>query len=269
MARYAFIGAGNMAQAIMGGLLREVEASAITFYNRNEARREALAERLGCLAAENNAHAYSAAEIVILAVKPQQLDAVAAELRAAGALAAKPLVISILAGTELAKLQALLESDRIVRAMPNVAARVGASMTVLAAGEAVSEADRAAAAWIFEQVGQALWLSEPGLDQASAVNGCGPAFFFMAMEACADALVALGIPRPDAYTLTAQTMVGSGLLQLADGAHPGLLKDRVTSPAGTTIAGVLALEANGLRHAFAEAVTASYRRTLALSEEKH
>lgn len=268
MYSFGFLGAGHMAEALMSGMVQTVDPSRITFYNRTEARRHSLAERFGCSASANNAEVFQQSDVVILAIKPQQLKAVASELEEKKALSAKPLIISILAGVTVDSLSKLFNSERICRAMPNLAAQVGAGMTVLSAGSGLLDGDQTRAEAIFNAVGKTLWLSETGLDQASAVNGCGPAFFFMAMEACADALVALGIPRQDAYTLTSQTMLGAAQLQLTNNEHPAVLKDRVTSPAGTTIAGVLALEEAGLRDAFAKAVTASYQRTKALSEGK-
>lgn len=272
MRTLGFIGAGNMAETIMAGLTEHSasrkENFSLIFYNRNSDRRSYISETYGLLPASDNAALYEQADVVLLAVKPQQFSQVVETLRQFDVLKKRPLVISIMAGVTLEKLAGDLENDRLIRVMPNVAAQVKASMSAIACGEGATEADAALAEDIFSSIGGTFLVSEAQLDAASAVNGCGPAFFFQIIEACADALVALGIPRAMAYEISAQTMAGSAALVLESKEHPAVLKDKVTSPGGTTIAGSIALERCGVRAGMMAAIEASYEKNKALSERK-
>ncbi len=272
MRTIGFIGAGNMAETIIAGL-KEREGTAkesfsLTFYNRNEERRQYMSDTYGITAASNNAALYEQADVVVLAVKPQQFSQVVETLRQFDVLKKKPLIISIMAGVPLAYLADVLENDRLIRVMPNVAAQVKASMSAIACSDATTDEDAALAEAVFASIGGTFLVSEAQLDAASAVNGCGPAFFFQIIEACADALVDLGIPRAMAYEISAQTMAGSAALVLKSNEHPAVLKDKVTSPGGTTIAGTIAMEQYGVRAGIMAAIEASYEKNKALSERK-
>lgn len=252
-----------MAQAMMPAIKASDLDCTLAFSQRNQGHGHAFAERLGVQFIPSNSDLYAQMDVVVLAVKPQQLGNLDLPL-APGQEA--PLVLSLLAGTSLKQLSGVLGHDRLVRLMPNVAAFVAGSMTVMAPGPGASQEDVDLAKSILDTFGRTVTLDEEGLDKAGALNGCGPAFFFQIMEACADALVALGIPRAISYEIAAQTMKGSADLVLAEQTHPAILKDKVTSPGGTTIAGVCALEKAGVRNGLIEAVLASYARTKEMSQ---
>ncbi|MFP5520835.1 pyrroline-5-carboxylate reductase [Peptococcus simiae] len=263
MKNIGFIGCGAMAQAMMPAIKTSGLDCTLAFSQRNRDHGRAFADRLGVRFVPNNSNLYGQVDVVVLAVKPQQL----ADLDLALAPGQEtPLVLSLLAGTPLGQLRQALGHDRLIRVMPNVAASVAASMTVMAAGPGLSQEDIDLAKRILDTIGRTVILDEEGLDKAGALNGCGPAFFFQIMEACADALVALGIPRAISYEIAAQTMKGSADLALADQTHPAVLKDKVTSPGGTTIAGVCAMEKAGVRSGLIEAILASYGRTKEMSQ---
>lgn len=272
MRTIGFIGAGNMAETIIAGLKEREgmakETFSLTFYNRNEKRRQYVNDTYGINAASDNASLYEQADVVVLGVKPQQFSQVVETLQQSGVLKKKPLVISIMAGVPIAYIADELDNERVIRVMPNVAAQVKASMSAIACGEAITDEDAAFAESIFNSIGRTFLVSEEQLDAASAVNGCAPAFIFQIIEACADALVALGIPRAMAYEISAQTMKGSASLVLESNEHPAVLKDKVTSPGGTTIAGVIAMEHYGVRAGIMAAIEASYEKNKALSERK-
>ncbi len=252
-----------MAQAMIKAVLSDGADYAIAFSQRNESHGRAFAEEWGLTFMPDNAALYETSDAVVLAVKPQQLEAVAADLRSSQA---NPLVLSILAGTPLARLAELVGHDRLIRVMPNVAASVGASMSIMAPNPGLDDGDIKWAEGFLATIGRTVILDEASLDKAGTVNGCGPAFFFQILEACSDALVALGIPRAVSYEIAAQTMKGSAELALQDGAHPACLKDKVTSPGGTTIAGICAMEKAGVRSGLIDAVMASYAQTLKISQ---
>ncbi len=269
MLRLGFIGAGNMAETIISGLRSKApDAWQMSFYDPSVERGEYLTQTYGIERVDKSFKVYTQSDVVVLAAKPQQLDQVAGMLAEEKALDAHPLVISILAGTPLSALERVFGHDRVVRVMPNLAAQVAAAMSVLTPGDGVGEKDLNLAVEIFRTLGEAVVLSEDGLDNASAVNGCAPAFFFQMIEAASDALVMLGIGRKDAIRLSAQTMLGAAKLVLETGEHPAVLKDKVTSPAGTTIAGVLALEEMGGRTALQAAILASCEKNNQVKEER-
>jgi pyrroline-5-carboxylate reductase len=266
--KLAFLGTGNMAEALLKGLLRKGTAAPgeIVCAEPRAERREEIARQYGVKVTADNREAVAAAELVLLSVKPQIVDAVLAGI--APAVGPGHLVISIAAGVPLAALAARLPGGtRIVRTMPNTPALVGEGATALTRGPNATEADLTLARTLFEAVGLAVVVDEPLLDAVTGLSGSGPAYVFLAIEALADGGVKAGLPRSTALTLAAQTVLGSARLVLESGAHPGQLKDQVTSPAGTTIAGVQALEARGYRAALMEAVEASARRSRELGEK--
>lgn len=253
--RIGLIGGGNMALALVRGLLSSgrVPASAIRASDPSEARRKLFADTYAVETSADNASVAGWANLVVLAVKPQLIDTAIRSL--ASALSPAALVVSIAAGVPIAGLEALLPSGtRVVRAMPNTAAMALAGATALAAGSQATPADLEAARGLFEAVGSAVVVDEPLLDAVTGLSGSGPAYVMLVIEALADGGVKMGLPRDVALALAAQTVHGSAKLLLETKEHPARLKDMVTSPGGTTIAGLHALESGGLRPALIDAV---------------
>ena len=261
-----FVGAGNMAEAMIRGLLRgqvftpkQVTASA----PREERRRE-LAEKYGIHATGDNRQA-ARQSIVVLSVKPQILSRVLDEI--AGTVSAESLVISIAAGVPVAVIQSKLRPEtRVVRAMPNTPALVDAGATAIARGEHARESDLEDAKRIFDAVGVTVVLDESLLDAVTGLSGSGPAYVFLILEALSDAGVKVGLSRRTAQLLAAQTLLGSAKLLIETNEHPGRLKDMVTSPGGTAITGLHTLEHGGLRTTLMNAVEAATRRSRELGE---
>jgi pyrroline-5-carboxylate reductase len=234
---------------------------------------DASAQRLAAahpgLAVGTDAAAAWRADALLLAVKPQQLAALAAtapapppatEAATEGS-TQPPLLISVLAGVTLGRLQALFPGRRIVRAVPNTPCLVGAGLCGLAWGEGVSEAQRRWVQQLFAQVAEVVELPEPQLDAFLALTSSGPAFVALVSEAMADGAVAAGLPRALAQHLAHRTLAGTAALLHEQDLHPGQLKDMVSSPGGTTIAGLRRLEAGGVRSALLEAVLAAAERS--------
>lgn len=263
------VGLGRMARALLLPLLDSglLERSAVQAAVASEASARRLGDELGIQVSTDAAQAW-AAPVVLLAVKPQQIEAVA-PAAAASLLAApaggEPLLISVLAGVTLARLQALFPGRACVRAVPNTPALVRAGLTGLSWGEGVDEARREQVRRLFAQVGEVLDLPEPQLDPFLALTSSGPAFLALVAESMADGAVAGGLPRPLAMHLAHRTMAGTAALLQGQELHPGQLKDMVTSPAGTTAAGLRQLERAGLRSALIEAVLAAAERSRQLA----
>lgn len=264
--RIGFVGAGAMAEALTGGLRAAgVDAGRLRLADPDPERRRAVAERLGVAVGDDNAALVEASDVVVLAVKPGVVPSVLAAL-AEGPDPARPLWISIAAGVRLSRLLAGLGTRaRIVRAMPNTPALVGSGATALCGNAAVTAEDTARAQALFESVG-ICWAApnEGMLDAVTGLSGSGPAYVFVFLEALGDAGVRMGLPRDAAYRLAFHTVLGAARLAIEDGRHPAALKDQVTSPGGTTIAGLERLEAGGLRAAVYEAVAAATRRSVEL-----
>jgi len=263
--RIGFLGAGAMGEALAGGLVAAgVPAARVQAADPEPARRAALAQALAIAAGDDNGALVRGSDVVVLALKPGLVAGVLGALRKElGGELARPLWVSIAAGVSLAKLAKELPAGaRVVRAMPNTPALVRAGATAYAANAAATAADRAVAQALFESVGFA-WEApdEALLDAVTGLSGSGPAYVFVFLEALADAGVRAGLPRDAAHRLACQTVLGAARLALETGLHPGQLKDRVTSPGGTTIAGLARLEAGGLRAAVLDAVEAATRRS--------
>lgn len=266
-----FIGLGNMATAIIGGLLREgtvvgAGEEAITAANiigsaKTEATRRAKAEQFGIAVTADNREVVERADVVVLAVKPQFFPEVIEEVRD---VIGDKLVISIAAGLTLERIADLFERDaatmRLVRCMPNTPALVNAGCTAVCLGAGATEADRATCLSLMSSFGRAVVIPERLMDAASAVSGSSPAFVFMFIESLADGAVAAGMPRAQAYEFAAAAVAGSAQLVLETGRHPGDLKDMVCSPGGTTIQGVKALEEGSFRASVMNAVDACVRK---------
>jgi pyrroline-5-carboxylate reductase len=215
-----------------------------------------LAQTYQVAVTDANPAAAIATEVLLLAIKPQVFPQVAAELSGATAL-----VISILAGTPLNQLEAAFPRQAVIRAMPNTPAAVGAGMTAIALGQQVTPQQIETAKRILETVGEVVEVPESAMDAVTGLSGSGPGYVALMIEALADGGVAAGLPRAVALKLALQTVRGTAQLLQESGMHPGELKDRVTSPGGTTIAGIAELEKSGVRSAFIEAVKAAYGRS--------
>ncbi|MCA9623267.1 MAG: pyrroline-5-carboxylate reductase [Myxococcales bacterium] len=259
--RIAFVGGGNMAEALLAGLLEAgVAPERICASDPSASRRDHLAARHGVAVSASNAAAVAGATLVVLAVKPSVVVPACREI--AAAVASEALVLSIAAGVPTATIEAELpEGARVVRAMPNTPALVQAGATAVAPGHAAGDADLALAEAVFGAVGLTVRVPESGLDAVTGLSGSGPAYVMLMIEALADGGVKAGLPRDVAQALATQTVLGSAELQRQTGEHPAVLKDRVTSPGGTTIAGLAVLEAAGLRGALLEAVVAAAERS--------
>jgi pyrroline-5-carboxylate reductase len=213
-----------------------------------------------------NAEVARQSDVVVLAVKPQILDQVLRGL--SPEISREKLVVSVAAGVPIAAIERRLHPPmRVVRAMPNTPATVGAGATAIAMGEHATDDDLRVAKAIFDSVGITVVLEESQLDAVTGLSGSGPAYLFLIIEALADAGVKVGLSRRASLQLAAQTVLGSAKLLIESGQHPGLLKDHVTSPGGTAIAGLHTLEAGGLRNVLMNAVEAATRRSKELGEE--
>lgn len=263
----ALIGAGQMAEALIGGFLESglLTSSRLRATDPSDERRELVGRRYGIRLGVDNREAAGWADVVILAVKPQTLPTVVDEL--AAALAGK-LVISIAAGVPLRQIAERLKCEaRLVRVMPNAPALLRAGVSALAAGPTVSEEDAHLARRLLEAVGRVVVVSEPLMDAVTGLSGSGPAYAFLMIEALADGGVKMGLPREVAVTLAAQTLAGAAKMWIETGEHPGKLKDRVASPGGTTIAGLHELEKGGFRSVLMNAVEAATERSKTLGRQ--
>jgi pyrroline-5-carboxylate reductase len=266
-----FIGGGAMAEALAGGLIAAgVAPSDILVADVAAARREHLAEALGVRTAEANAEVVKRSQIAVLAVKPDVVGPVLEDLRQAEtADLDAPLWVSIAAGTPIARLDAQLpEGARVVRAMPNTPALVRAGATAICGNASATRDDLAAARALFDSVGFT-WEapSEDLLDPVTGLSGSGPAYVFAFLEALADAGEQVGLPEHAAARLAAQTVYGAAKLALDSDRTPAELREQVSSPGGTTLAGLARLEAAGFRAAIRDAVAAATRRAGELGRE--
>ncbi len=265
----SIIGPGIMGEAIVAGLLRNQlrQANLVTAAGPLAERNRKLKTTYGIHVTTDNIKAVRQAEAVILAVKPQQLDAVFNVL--AGKLHPDPLVISIIAGASIAKIQAGLQHQAVVRSMPNAAARIGESITVWCASNAVTADQFQLAREVLRAIGQEIFVEdEKYLDMSTAVSGTGPAYAFLFMEAMIDAGVHLGFPRRISEELVVQTLKGAVAYYLEKHEHPAALRNDITSPAGTSAAALYYLEKAGFRTAISRAVWAAYERSRELGAGK-
>ncbi|HEY0143507.1 MAG TPA: pyrroline-5-carboxylate reductase [Thermoanaerobaculia bacterium] len=260
-----FLGAGNMAEAMIRGLLRGTFApEQISASGPREERMRELREAYGINATTDN-KVPASADIVMLSVKPQILRRALDEV--ADTISPDALVISIAAGVPVGAIQARLKSGtRVVRAMPNTPALVDAAATAIAGGEHARESDLEDAKRIFDAVGLTVILEESQLDAVTGLSGSGPAYVFLILEALSDAGVKVGLSRRTSQLLAAQTLLGSAKLLLETNEHPGRLKDMVTSPGGTAITGLHTLENGGVRTTLMNAVEAATRRSRELGD---
>ncbi|HYA16285.1 MAG TPA: pyrroline-5-carboxylate reductase [Bryobacteraceae bacterium] len=263
------IGAGVMGRTLMKGLLNAglVEQPQLWAGEKSRATCEKVAHDLG-VAAWHDYHArLPEAAILLVCCKPAQIDEVAAYLRESG-LQPDTLLISILAGVTTARLQTLIDNPW-VRSLPNTPSIIGEGMTVICPGATATHDHLAAAERIFKAVGRCEAVEEKLLNAITALSGCGPAYMYMILEALSDAGVRLGVKRDLALQIAAQTMLGSAKMVLETGRHPAALKDDVTTPGGSTIAGLLALEDGKLRSVVARAVEEAARTVDLLGRSPH
>jgi pyrroline-5-carboxylate reductase len=264
--KLGFIGAGNMAEAIIQGLIATGAAAPgdILASARRKERMDELAKKHGLRVADNLTVARES-DVVVLSVKPQIMDKVLREL--GEVITPDKLVISVAAGVPIEAIERRLKGPaRIVRTMPNTPALVGAGATALARGEHATDDDLSVAERIFRSVGTTVVLDEYQLDAVTGLSGSGPAYVFLIIEALSDAGVKVGLSRYNAQALAAQTVLGAAKLLIDTGEHPGMLKDKVTSPGGTAIAGLHTLEAGGLRTTLINAVEAATHRSAELGQ---
>jgi pyrroline-5-carboxylate reductase len=265
--RIGFIGGGNMAEALLKGLLSGTfPAGQLLVAEPDDTRRRLLESRYGIQVVTENLAVIKACELVVLAVKPQVAEEVLTGI--AAAFSSEKLLISILAGVSTAVLESYFDgSPRIVRAMPNTPALVGAGATALCAGQYTEIDDILTARHLFESTGTVHVVSEAQMDAVTGLSGSGPAYVYTMIEALADGGVQEGLPRDTALALAVQTLLGAARLVKESGEHPAVLRDRVCSPGGTTIAGVKALEEGGLRATLMEAVSRASRRSRELGSK--
>jgi pyrroline-5-carboxylate reductase len=256
-----FLGAGNMAEALIRGLLASEALPAAKLWAcdvRAERLRE-LHQSHGIHTTTDAAAMLRSCDVVVLSVKPQTL----AQVLPAVAEQARPgaLVISVAAGVTIDTIEGQLVGRRLIRAMPNAPALAQAGATALARGRHASDDDERVARWMFEAVGRVVVVEEKQMDAVTGLSGSGPAYLMLVIEALADGGVKMGLPRETALMLATQTTLGSARLLQQTRLHPGALKDMVASPGGTTIAGLHRLEAGALRATLMDAVEAATRRS--------
>ena len=261
------IGTGNMGEALISGLLhsRSSTPENIICSDIRKDKLKIVKESYGVLTSGNNLNVVSASEIVVYAVKPQIMASVLRET--ATSLDMSKLIISIAAGVPLSAIESCLNKDlRLVRVMPNIAASVKEGAAAIAAGKHALKDDLKVAKAIFDSVGKSVIIEEELMDAITGLSGSGPAYLFLIVDALADAGVKMGLSREDALLLSTQTVLGAAKLLMETNEHPGKLKDRVTSPGGTAIAGLHTLEEGGLRTTLINAVEAATRRSKELGE---
>ena len=260
--RFAFLGGGNMAEALIKGLLTglAVNPRHIVATDVIRERRDYLREAYGICTSDDNPQAVRDSQVIFLAVKPQTVPALLESI--APEVNRDKLIVSIAAGIPLSTLQcALADDSRIVRVMPNTPALVLAGAAGISPSPTATPADIALVERIFNVVGRATVVSDSLMDTVTGLSGSGPAFVFALIEGLSDGGVLMGLDRPTATMLAAQTVLGAAKMVLETGKHPGELKDMVTSPAGTTIAGMQALEDGGLRGLMMAAVRRATERS--------
>ena len=261
--KVAVIGGGVMGEAILGAALDAgiFDADSVTVCEVVQARREALQAKHGVAVTSSAQEAMAGADLVVLSVKPQDAGSVK------GALAQEALLLSVMAGVKLSTLSALFDHPRIVRVMPNTPAAVKAGMSVWTASAEVDDDQREATRRLLGALGRELYVdSEAKIDMATAVSGSGPGYVFLMIEAMVDAGVAIGLTRAQATEMVLQTVAGSALYAQQSELSPADLRARVTSPAGTTAAGLIEMERGALRASIIDGVKAAYERAVELGE---
>jgi pyrroline-5-carboxylate reductase len=266
--KIGFIGAGNMAEALMKGIMSAGLATKdeIIASDPSTERKEFISSSHGVRVTGDNVEVVRSANLIVLAVKPGNVSLVMDELKPY--LTTDHLLISIAAGVRIAHIESKLNYGvRVVRVMPNQPCLVGASASAFALGKSAKPDDKDTVMRILKSVGIAFQVDEKHLDAVTGLSGSGPAFVYLVIEAMADGGVLAGLPRDIATKLAAQTVFGAAKTILDTNAHPAMMKDMVASPAGTTIEGLLILEESGVRGAFMEAVEAATKKSKELGEK--
>jgi pyrroline-5-carboxylate reductase len=260
--KLGLIGCGFMGEAMLGAAIARgvVAPSDVTVAEINDERREAVAKQHGVHVSADPKAAIEGADLVVFAVKPQEFEKIASALK--GSFGAGQTVASIMAGVPIAKLSRALGHAAVARVMPNTPASIGEGMSVWNATSGVSANARAQVSALLSVLGQEIYVEdEKYLDMATAISGSGPGFVFLLIEAFVDAGVHIGFRRDIAERLVLQTFLGSAKYAQTTGKHPAQLRNEVTSPAGTTAAGLFALEDAGVRAAIIDAVEAAFERS--------
>ena len=265
--RVSFIGGGNMAEALIKGLLNKKIATPeqVMVSEPREERIHFLSNTYQMEVIANNQAAVQRAEIIVLAVKPQVMREVLQDI--SNVVTPDQLIISIAAGIPTAFIASHVGKDkRIIRAMPNTPAQIGMGAVALCNGGSATQVDLEVAQSLFNAIGVSVIVQEHHMDAVTGLSGSGPAYIFLLIEALTDGGVKMGLPRDIAQALILQTIIGAGRMVLETGEHPGKLKDMVTSPGGTTIAGLHVLEKKGVRGALIDAVAAATERSRELGD---
>lgn len=256
------IGAGNMAKAMVQGMIAQgiYSPGEILLSRRDEDALNSLKQELGVEITTENIQVAKQAEILLLAVKPQMMEAVIEEIKET--VNSHQLIITIAAGKSMTWYEECFGKEiKLIRAMPNTPAMVGEGCSAYCVGKLVTKEEEAKAKVIFDSYGTSFFLAESMMDNFGALAGSGPAFVFMFLEAMADGAVLNGMPRQMAYEIAAQTLLGSAKLAKETGKHPGELKDMVCSPGGTTICGIRTLEEKGMRAALINALNSCVEKS--------
>jgi pyrroline-5-carboxylate reductase len=262
----AVLGAGKMGGALLQGFVKGglVDPKQVVATVRNESRTRALAADWGVQVTTDNLAAVKLADVILLGVKPVQITALMEQIRPA--LNAKKLVVSVVAGVKTRAIEDAAGCDlAVIRAMPNTPALIGAGMTALCPGRFVTEAQMELAKRLFDTVGRTVVVEEKHMDAVTGLSGSGPAFLYIIIDALAEAGVNVGLPRDVATLLAAQTTLGSARMVLETGIHPTVLKEQVTTPAGCTVEGILAMEEGGVRGTLIKTVKRAAERSKALA----
>ena len=265
------VGVGNMGGAVCGAVCRSEVDKTVLVCDMDAGKTAAFREKYGCEPVDSVTLA-SRADWIILGIKPQYMASVLAEMTDVLAKRVKSgqriVVVSMAAGLTMARIREMLGVDvPVIRIMPNIPASVGQGMIMYTGTEDVTEGELTLFTELLAPAGMLDRLPENLIDAGTAVSGCGPAFFCLILEAMADGGVACGLPRQKAMAYAAQTMLGTAQTLLETGKHPGVFKDEVTSPGGSTIAGVRTMEQEGVRAAMMDAVIAAYERNLELGKK--
>lgn len=270
MKTIAFLGTGNMGSAIISAACRSIDPGEVVIADRDFEKAVDLAQRLGCTAVRDNDEAVRSAKYVMLCVKPQVLPGV---LSSISPLLVSSLdedtpkvLVSIAAGVSIASLRDIVKSPLlpIIRIMPNIPALVGQGLMLLAHDETVSREDIQAVEGIIKACGEVRLIPENLMDQATVLSSCAPAYAYMFIEALSDAGISMGLSAEQSRLYAAKALMGAAAMVLDTGSHPAALREMVCSPGGSTIAGVLSLEADGFRGSVIKAAAASYKRTAEL-----
>ena len=264
--KIGFIGGGAMAEALVKGLLSQevVAPSDIYISDHKQKRCDSLSAEYKVQASVGGQAFLSVVDVLFLAIKPQAADAAMQEVYQA--VRKDTLIVSIVAGLTLPVLEKYFTVQPVVRVMPNTPLAVGEGMSAFALGTNAGEADANCIQQLLSAAGKAVQVKENVMDAVTGLSGSGPAYAFLMIDALSDGGVAAGLPRQAAITLAAQTMLGAARMVLETGQHPDILRDQVTSPAGTTIAGVRVMEQQGVRGALIDAVLAATEKSKAMGK---